>query len=166
MNLSERILSMLNQQYRHEMGNAFRYDQRHGWADFEGFVGTAEFFKQEADGEREHAQKVLNYMLDRSAKPTIEPIAFDEPSNYPELHYLFESAMGVEVGTTAALTEIYKAALEEMDIMTVNFMAEMIGLQVEEERTLQTILDRYRNYPASPSREHDIDIWVKENFVA
>ena len=66
MNLSERILSMLNQQYRHEMGNAFRYDQRHGWADFEGFVGTAEFIKQEADGEREHAQKVLNYMLDRS----------------------------------------------------------------------------------------------------
>ena len=166
MNISERILSMLNDQFQRETYNSLRYDQRRGWADFEGFVGTADFFEQEADGEREHAQKVLNYILDRSAKPTIEPISFDEPSNYPELHYLFESAMGVEVGTTAALTDIYKAAMEESDIMTVNFMAEMIGYQVEEERTLQTILDRYRNYPASPSRDNDIDAWVKENFVA
>ena len=166
MNLSERILSMLCEQYRHEVANSLRYDQRRGWADFEGFVGTASFFEQEADGERGHAKKVLDYILDRSAKPVIEPVAFDEASNFPELQYLFSSAMAIEVGTTASLTEIYKAAFEESDFMTVNFMAEMIGLQVEEERTLQTILDRYRNYPASPSRDHDMDIFVSENFVA
>ena len=166
MNISERILSMLNEQFRHETYNSLRYDQRRGWAELEGFLGTAAFFKQEADGEREHAQKVLQYIIDRSAKPTIEPISFDESSNYPELHFLFETALPVEMDTTASLTDIYKAALEEMDIMTVNFMAEMIGYQVEEENTLITILDRYRNYPASPSRDHDLDEWIKENFVA
>lgn len=164
--ISDRILSMLNQQYRNESYNAIRYDQRRGWCEFEGFNGSGAFWKQEADGERGHAQEILNYIIERSAKPTIEPIDFMESGQYANLLDTFDSGLKVEIETTAQLGEIYRAAFDEADFMTVGFIAGMIKNQIEEEGTLVTILDRYRNYKFAEARDHDIDIWVKDSFVS
>jgi ferritin len=168
MNLSENIKLMLTEQYRMENFNSFRYTQRRGWADFSGFTGAASFFKQESEGEKGHAEKVLSFILDRSDLSVIEPVLFNESVSYGELSLekCFIDILRIEKETTASLIAIYKEAFAELDIMTVNFMAEMISLQIEEEKTAQTILDRFRNYPECPSREHDIDIYILDNFVA
>ena len=78
MLLSANMLSMLTEQYRHEILNSLRYDQRRAWCEAEGFIGSAAFWKQEAEGERGHANKVLGFLIDRSAKPVLEPLTFDD----------------------------------------------------------------------------------------
>lgn len=165
MNLSENILLMLNEQIRHETKNSLRYYQRYNWAEFYGYIGTAAYYKQEAEGERGHADKILAYINERNALATIQPIEWDEPNNWMDLIELFKTSQIVELDTTAKLTAIYDAAFKEQDFMTVNLMAEMIEAQKNEESEAQTILDRFAAFPASPSRNHDLDIWVKENFV-
>lgn len=163
--MSENMLNLFNLQYAHETYNALRYDQRANWCDFNGYNGCAAFYHQEANGEHEHAQKVLEFINDRSSMATIQPINFDEPNNWDDLIQLFETAQAVEYDTTRALTAIYSAAMAESDIMAVNWAADMIAKQLDEEREYSTILDRFRNFPASPSRNHDIDVWVLETFV-
>jgi ferritin len=165
MNLSENILLMLNNQWRHEQANSFRYFQRQNWADFYGYVGSAAYYKQEAEGERGHADKILEYINDRSALATFQPIDFDEPNNWKDLIDLFSTALEVERDTTARLTAIYVAAMAESDIMTVNLMAEMIEAQKDEENEYQLVLDRFAAYAPAPARNNDLDYFIKENFV-
>lgn len=165
MNLSENILSMLNSQYGHETLNSLRYTQRENWCEFYGYTGAGAYFKQEARGERHHAKKVLRFINDRNTLATIQPISFDEDNNWTDFVDLFKTALEVEYGTTQALTAIYQAAQAEGDIMTVNWAAEMLEIQKNEENEYQTIIDRFSNYPASPSRNHDIDNYIKKHFV-
>jgi ferritin len=156
---------MLNEQFRHEQANSFRYFQRQNWAEFKGYVGSAAYYKQEAKGERGHADKILAYINDRNALATLQPFAWDEPNNWPDLIDLFSTALEVERDTTARLTTIYQAAFSEGDIMTVNFMAEMIDEQKNEEAEYTTILDRFAAYAPAPARNSDLDYFISENFV-
>ena len=165
MNLSENILLMLNEQWRHEQGNSFRYFQRQNWAEFKGYIGSAAYYKQEAEGERGHADKILNYINDRNALATLQPLAWDEPNNWNDLIDLFSTALEIERDTTARLTAIYQSAFVEGDIMTVNFMAEMIDEQRGEEKEYVGILDRFAAYAPAPARNSDLDYFISENFV-
>ena len=168
MNLSENILSMLCTQFRHEKSNELRYTQRRAYADYKGFNNIAEFFKKQAEGEAEHAEKVASYIMDRSDVLKIEPLDFLDPSpDFGSLNVpaLFESSLIVEQETTASLYAIYAAAMQEGDYMTASWLfSDLIPEQVEEEKIYQSTIDRINAYPACPSRDHDIDVWIGETF--
>jgi ferritin len=165
--LSSVILGLLNKQYGHENRNYFLYKQRQSWADFRGLSGVADFFKQEAFGEHEHSEIVADYIFDRNEELTIAPFLFDIPDlKNDDLISLFTTALEVERGTTAALYSIYSAAQIESDWNTCAWLFDkLIPFQIEEEKTYQTILDRYVRYPDSPSRDTDFDVWIAENLV-
>lgn len=165
MNLSNTLLSMLSEQFRIESSNYLRYTQRRAWCDFHGLTGLETFFTQEAADETGHAQLVIEYIMDRSGLIKIEPYEYNGPGEFAKTIDLFTTALEVEQMTTQSLTNIYQQATREADVMTINFMQKMIDKQIEEEKTYQTILDRYTMYPESPSRDHDFDKWVKKEFV-
>ena len=172
MRLSEQIRNYLEIQFKNENRNAFVYDQLANFCEFRGLNNTAKFFSGEADGEREHAKHIREYINDKSDILNVLPASYDVPvfldiarinvgSEYEDY---FKNALALEELTTQDLTNIYVAAMAENDIMTAEMMLHMIADQREEELAYQTILDRFAIYPASPSRMHDIDIWISETF--
>lgn len=168
MQLSNTILNLLNMQFAHERRNEFLYKQRQSWADFRGFNGVADYFKQESAGEHEHSEIVLNYIFDRNEELKISPFIFDVPDIGSEatLISLFATALEVEYGTTAALQNIYSQAIAEGDFMTASWLFDkLIPAQISEENEYVSILDRFAQYAECPSRDHDMDIFIKENFV-
>jgi len=171
MRLSEQIRMFLEGQYKNEILNSFIYEQIANFCDFRGYNHTAKFFKGEADGERGHAKHILDYVTEKSDILNILPgsydyLAFSEVAKITvscEFEDYFRNALAVEEKTTQDLTAIYLAAIAENDIMTAEMMLPMIKDQNEEINHYQTILDRFAIYPASPSRNHDIDVWIGSN---
>lgn len=166
--LNENIRVLLENQYKHEVTNSMIYSQMRAWCDYKGFDNIAEFYKKQAEEEREHADKVYGYIADKSDILNIAPFNFDNPNpswSAGDVYSLFSASLSTEEGTTASLSDIYDTSMNEKDFMTANFIREMIGMQVEEERTFQSLIDRMDRYPPSPSREHDIDLYIKETFL-
>lgn len=177
MTISSNILAMLTAQYYHEVGNSILYTLLQSWADMRGLDGTAGFFASQAKGERGHAKMVLNYIHDRNEQLGLAPIP--DVGALPDTFVgQFDAALARELLTTEMIKAIREQAYIEGDMMTCSWLDQPGGLvleQVEEESTIQTILDRIiarsGNIPldaadVTPAELpgnviHDIDVWLK-----
>lgn len=178
MILSANILNLLCRQYAHETANSLFYTALQSWADMRGLDGTASFFHDQANGERAHADMVLDYIHDRNEQLRIDPIdtsAVTAPGTYIGL---FVSAQERERATSEAIAEIRGQAQVERDMMTCAWLDGPGGLvleQLEEEATISSILDRINARSGNvdlvsgdivqaemPGNViHDIDCWLK-----
>jgi ferritin len=168
MRLSENIRSMLELQYKHELRNSLIYTQMRAWSDYKGFNNIAEFYKRQSEEEHGHANKVYEYIADKSDILNVEPFTFDNispPFASGDVYSLFKASMDTELGTTASLCAILDASMNEKDFMTADFIRDMVFIQREEEKTFQQLLDRMDRYPNAPARENDIDLYIKETFL-
>ena len=177
MLLSSSILSLLSKQYYHETANALTYTMLQSWAEFHGLDGTASFFGKQAGDEHKHASMVLDYIHARNEKiaPGPVPEIKDAPDQF---RASFELAQAIERATTDAVNAIKAQAELEADHATCVWLAMPGGLileQVEEENTIQTIIDRITARAGGVSFDgsdvfpadlpgniiHDIDCWLK-----
>jgi len=177
MILSANVLTLLCRQYSHEIANSLFYTSLQSWADMRGLDGTAGFFGRQADDEHRHADMVLAYIHARNEQlanmPPVAPMAAGD-----DFMSQFDTAREIESRTTAAISAIHAQALAESDMMTCAWLAQPGGLileQLEEENTIQSIIDRINarrgNVPLDPADVsqaempgeviHDIDCWLK-----
>ena len=105
MILSGNILKLLSVQYSHETANSIFYTALQSWADMRGLTGTASFLHKQAEGEREHADKVLAYIHDRNEQLTPEPVTVP-PVNPAAFTDLFTLAQARERLTTEMILGI------------------------------------------------------------
>jgi len=143
--LSVGMLDTLNSLYRHELTNHLIYRQLQSWAAFRGLSGTEKWFAGQAAGESEHAEKVFSYILSRNETAEPAPFSFAAAFNPDSFKSLFDSALEVERGTTAAWSACYASAMSEGDFMTAQWIMDSDGImaeQIEEENTAQTNIDR------------------------
>ena len=165
--LSQGMIALLSQQYKHETANSLRYYQRSMYAEMIGLSGIASFYKKQAEGEREHADRVLSYVNDRNVMIAMAGLTFDDPDINigTDIVKTFESALIVEQTTTAMIEEMLKTARGERDYMTEQWLLDPSGLlkeQVEEEYLYQTIIDRINQMRNSASLAHDLDVYLSE----
>jgi ferritin len=160
MILSGNVLKLLTVQYSHEIGNFIFYTALQSWADMRGLTGTSAFFRKQAEGERTHADKILEYIHSRNQQltPDVIGIPTETPSNFTDL---FTLSLEREQMTSELILSIKAQAEAESDGGTCQWLLDPDGLikeQVEEENIIQTILDRIAFDPtASP---HFLDLWI------
>jgi ferritin len=177
MTLSANLLTLLSEQYALEVANSLFYSSLQSWAEMRGLTGTALFFSDQAAGERTHADKVLAYIHDRNEQLQYAAIVHT-PLNPPSFCDAFIMAQERERMTTLAIVTIATQADVEKDIATEAWALQPDGLvieQIEEERTIQTILDRIyartgNSVPLDAANPipadtpgaviHDIDLWI------
>lgn len=164
--ISSNILELLQEQYRHEMRNHFRYLARSSWARYRGFEGAGDFFEQEAEGEKGHADKVRKYIEDRNEAVIIVPFDYSDSSNFADFADLFTTALEVERDTTERLSVIYAEAIKAMDYMTSSWVQSLIIENIEEENLYTTIIDRITARGVDTAANHDIDVWLAERSKA
>jgi ferritin len=156
--LSNNLLILLNEQYAHEKQNQLIYEQSASVADFFGLDGTAKFFKDQAVGEQSHATMVYDFINKRNEKALIANV--ECPDVPQEFYQLFTFAMDVELRTTEKLKAIALAAIQEADLQTFYWIADLIKEQTEEENITRTILDRFATCGMSQEQIHHYDIWI------
>lgn len=168
--LSDNMLQLLGAQYREETMNSLRYYQRATFADYIGLSSIAEFFKQEAEGERGHADKIYEYVNAKNHILPISGLQFTDADIAPTTDFveLFRTALDVELATTGKLEHILAVARDEHDDMTEQWLMDKNGLireQVEEENLYQTILDMANQNIKSPALAVEMDNWIKKHYL-
>ncbi len=141
--LSDRLLSELNEQIRHEFYSANYYLAMAGYCLNKGLDGFANFFIVQADEERFHAMKFYNYINDIGGRLFIS--GYDDPKNdFTSLEDVFESALHHEQFVTKRINTLAQLADEEKHYPTISLLKWFIDEQVEEEATMSTILSKIR----------------------
>ncbi len=130
----------INAQINAELWSAYLYLSMS--ADFasKGFPGFAHWMYLQFEEEQEHAMKLLNYMVERGAKPELRPI--DEvQTEWKTPLAAFQETLEHERVVTGLINDLYTLALEEKDYATQSMLTWFIDEQVEEEDTAQGVVD-------------------------
>lgn len=140
MALDKDLEAALNAQVTMEYGAAYSYFGMSAWFEAEGLPGMAQWMRAQAEEELEHAEKFYQFVLDRGGRVTLGPI--DAPTNdFATSLDVFHKSMKQEQAVTAAINDIYAMAVELKDFASIPLLDWFVAEQVEEEATVQQIID-------------------------
>ncbi|MDR4988139.1 MAG: ferritin [Bacteroidales bacterium] len=139
--LSEKMLNILNEQVVKEAYASHLYLAMASWADVQGFEGISAWFYAQAEEEREHMLKLIHYINERGGH-AIVPLVEQPPQEFKGVKELFDASLEHEQMVTAAINEIVSLALTEKDYTTNNWIQWFVDEQLEEETSVQAIIDK------------------------
>jgi bacterioferritin B len=146
---SERFAEAVNAQIAREFAAAHQYVAIAAHYTAETFPQLAAFFFAQADEEREHAMKMVNYLLDRSVRVGLT--AVDKPrTDFPDHVEPIKLALEQERDVSVRISELFEIARDTRDYASEHFMQWFLEEQVEEEAAMQDLLavaERTRGVP-------------------
>ncbi len=141
--ISKSIEDILNRQVKKEAEAAQIFLSYAVWADDLGYSGVANLLFRHSGEEREHMQKVIEYILGRGGKPKITALAAP-PKDPKNLQDCLNSLFKHEVDNTSSIYEIVNLAQKEKDWATWNFGQWFVKEQIEEETLIMDLLDKLK----------------------
>ena len=146
---AERFVAALNDQIGREFGAAHQYVAVGNYYAAETYPRLAAFFYEQAEEERAHAMKMVNYLIDRGDTPDIG--AIDSPrQEFGDHVEAIEVALEQERKVTVQISELFEIARETRDYQSEQFMQWFLEEQVEEEASMTDLLavaERTRSVP-------------------
>ena len=143
MRMPEDLEAAFNRQVTMELASATAYLQLAAFLADSNLVGMSAWMRAQAAEERAHADRFLDFILDRGNRVRIG----DAPAPMAEFDgsvQAFEAALDQERAITEAIHALYRLASDRGDLASFPFLQAFIAEQNEEESTVQTILDRLR----------------------
>jgi ferritin len=111
------------------------------WADKEGYAGIAQWLFAQSEEERMHMMKIINYVNERGGHAIVP--AFDvPPANFDGIKKLFNQVLEHEQYITASINDIVALTIKENDYATNSWVQWFVTEQIEEESSVQTIIDK------------------------
>ena len=146
---SERFVEALNAQIAREFAAAHQYTAIGAYYAAETFPRLSAFFYAQAEEEREHAMKMVNYLLDREADVRFTSV--DAPvTSFTDHVAPIALALDQERRVTVAISELFEVARETRDFTAEQFIHWFLEEQVEEESAMSdllTVAERTRSIP-------------------
>lgn len=131
MVISDTMAGLINQQISHELGNELQYRMIVSWASNRWLKGVAAYFKEQADGEKEHANKFTDYLLTANVAVQI-PAIEKRVTEFPDCESIARLYQETEAATTDLIDKMQDLAFEENDYGTAQFLDWFSGEQIEE----------------------------------
>jgi ferritin len=146
---SERFIEELQAQVGREFAAAHQYTAIGTHYDGQTFPRLARFFYKQAEEERDHAMRMVNYLIDAGVQPQLGEIAaptvaFDDHIEPIRLALEQERQVTVNIG------QLFEIARETRDFASESFVQWFVDEQVEEEASIQSLLEvaeRVREFP-------------------
>lgn len=139
--LKEKVADALNAQIVKEMYSSNLYLSMASWAERNGYPGTSQWMYAQADEERMHMLKLIEYVNERGGKATI-PACEMPPSEFDSVLDLFKKTYEHECFISESINDIIGVTYEERDFTTQQWMQWFVNEQIEEEAQVTTILDK------------------------
>jgi ferritin len=139
MELKKSVLDALNKQVGIEYEASIKYDSIAAYFTREDLPQLAKFFFKQSTEEREHAHKLVKFILDRDGEVRIPaipaaPFAFGTPLK------AVLAAQESEQKVSASIHKLYELSLKESDHATAIMLQWFITEQVEEEATIKQMV--------------------------
>ena len=141
--LSEKITEILNEQIEKEGYSSHLYLAMASWAEVNGLNGVANWLYAQADEERMHMLKIVKYMNERGGHAEIAEIK-KPPTSYDNVKQLFNDVLKHEQYITASINDIVALCIQEKDYTTHSWINWFVNEQIEEEASVNTIIDKLK----------------------
>ena len=130
--LNETVAKLLNEQVNKEFYSAYLYLDFSNYFAARGLDGFANWYKIQAQEERDHAMLFYQYLHNNSAKVTLDAIAKPDKLLDSDMAVL-KAGLEHELYVTGLINAIYEAAHEAKDFRTMQFLDWFVKEQGEEE---------------------------------
>ena len=140
--LSKKVVELLNDQVNKEFYSAYLYLDMSNYYKNEGLDGFANWYKVQAQEERDHAILFMDYLQQNGEAVVLEAIAKPAKDFKTFMDPLKEGAAH-ERYVTGLIHNIYGAAYEEKDFRTMQFLDWFVKEQAEEEDTADDMIKKY-----------------------
>lgn len=139
--ISKKLEKMIVDQMNFEIYSGYVYLAMGAYMDDMNLPGFANWMKVQWKEEFSHAEKFYNYLLERGGRPFFTAVP-EPPKDWANVKAAFEQALSHEKNVTGKINAIMTAAIKENDYATVSFMRWYVDEQVEEESSVQSILNK------------------------
>ena len=146
---SERFVDALNDQISREFAAAHQYTAIGAYYAAETYPQLTKFFYDQAEEEREHAMKMVNYLLDRNARVDFTEVSAPQ-TRFPDHIAPIRLALQQEQQVTVHIADLFTVARETNDYLAEQFLHWFLEEQVEEEASMSDLLavaERTREIP-------------------
>lgn len=148
--LSPKMLQALNDQLQAEHSSAYLYLAMAARCADMNLPGFAHWFRVQVQEENQHALKFFDYILLRRGRVELKSI--EKPKGeWPDALTLFEDAFKHEQYITKRIHDLVKLAREENDPATEALLQWFVTEQVEEEASVDGLVQQLKVMAGSPS---------------
>lgn len=154
--MNEKIAKLLNEQINKEFYSAYLYmDMANYYTDLD-LDGYANYYTVQAQEERDHALLFMKYMQNNGLKVTLEAIGKPD-KNFQSVPDPLLIAAEHERYVTALINNIYHEAHEAKDYRTMKFLDWFVDEQMEEEKSADSMIARYKLFGQDPKGLYLLD---------
>lgn len=141
--ISNKLEKELNKQLNAELYSAYLYLSMAAYLSQKNLNGFSNWMKIQFEEEQAHANKLFQYILDRGGN--VELLEIKKPkSEWNDIIDVFENILKHEEHITSRINDLVDVAMEEKDHATVVLMQWYVNEQVEEEATVNDMLDQLK----------------------
>ena len=154
--LNEKVAELLNQQINYEFYSAYLYLDFSNFYVEKGLNGFANWYKVQAQEERDHAMLFMQYMQDNDLP--VELNAFVQPNaELKENMDPLTEGLKHEQFVTSLINNIYDAAYSVKDFRTMQFLDWFVKEQGEEETNANDLIKKMELFGSDPKGLYMLD---------
>ena len=154
--LDKKVVELLNQQVNKEFYSAYLYLDFSNFYYDEGLDGFGNWYKIQAQEERDHAMLFVQYLQNNGEKVVLETI--DKPQIQIEsAKSVLEEGLKHEQYVTSLINAIYDAAYSVKDFRTMQFLDWFVKEQGEEETNADNLVKKYELFGDDPKSLYMLD---------
>lgn len=147
--LNEKVADLLNDQINKEFYSAYLYLDMSNYYTENGLDGFANWYKVQAQEERDHAMLFMEYMHNNGEKVTLGQINTPDVK-FDDFSTPLKESLKHEQFVTASINNIYDAAYQIKDYRTMQFLDWFIKEQGEEEKNAEDLITKYKLFGSDP----------------
>ncbi len=147
--VNAKVHALLNDQINKEFYSAYLYLDFSNYFKEQGLDGFANWYKIQAQEERDHAMLFLTYLQNEDMSVTLEAIA--KPDKVLDSHMtVLKAGLEHERLVTSLINNIYAAAYEDKDFRTMQFLDWFVKEQGEEETNANDLITKMKLFGSDP----------------
>ena len=143
MLISDKMNAAINEQVGHEFGASLQYVAIAAYFDSDNLPELAAHFYRQADEERDHAMRLVNYVVDAGGKVTIPAVPAPK-SGFASAEEAVKLSVDWELTVTKQINALVDLAIKETDHTTQNFLQWFVTEQLEEVSSMERLLSMIR----------------------
>ncbi len=141
--ITRKLEQAVNDQITAELWSSNLYLQMSYYLKHLGWDGFAHWMRCHSDEEREHAERMADFLTDRGGQVKLQMVNL-VPEGWGSVTEIFEHSLSQEKMVSKMIDKIVSLAIEEKDFAAENFFRTFVDEQVEEEAIFGGIVDKLR----------------------
>ena len=154
--ISKTMEQALNAQLHEELYSSYLYLSMSAWFDAQQFKGYAQWMRVQAKEELAHAMKFFDFIGERGGRPVL-PAIKKPTAEFKSIVQVFEASLTHEKHITGCINALMDQAVKEKDHASVGFLQWFVKEQVEEEATLEPVVEQLRRVGDSVGGQYYLD---------